>query len=228
MLHLPRNMHGEDRARSTPARCWRAGALLLLALGAAFSKAGAADHAEPHHVTAVRFWSLGGVTRIAIETDGDFQVKSDRLDNPDRLFFDLTGTRPTLSRKCMTMIPVSDHFVRQIRVAEPQHDVTRVVLDLETEVEPTLSRLDNPTRLIIELRAAGSPPETTKAPVPRAPPTLTGADPCAEACRASAIHAAACRTPVAIPVVSRKKLGLSRLPSCKPGTARRLLQRCWR
>ena len=69
------------------------------------------------------------------------------------------------------MIPVSDHFVRQIRVAEPQPDVTRVVLDLEAPVESTTSRLDNPTRLIIELRSAGSAPETTKAPV-REPPAL--------------------------------------------------------
>ena len=39
------------------------------------------------------------MTRIAIETDGDFQVKSDRLDNPDRMFFDLTGTKPVLSQQ---------------------------------------------------------------------------------------------------------------------------------
>src|ERR1700722_15458725 len=131
MLHLPRNMHGKDRTRSTHAYYWRAGALLFLALGAAFTTAGAADVTDPHHVTAVRFWSLGSVTRIAIETDGDFQVKSDRLDNPDRLFFDLTGTPPVLGRKGMTTIPVSDRLLRQIRVAEPQHNVTRVVLDLE-------------------------------------------------------------------------------------------------
>jgi N-acetylmuramoyl-L-alanine amidase len=155
-------MHG-----STSARWWHAGVLLFIALGAAI----AANPAEPHHVTAVRFWSLHGITRIAIETDGDFHLKSDRLDNPDRLFFDLIGTRPELSHKSITVIPVSDHFVRRIRVAEPQPDVTRVVLDLEAAVESTTSRLDNPTRLIIELRASGGAPETTKAPV-REPPTL--------------------------------------------------------
>jgi N-acetylmuramoyl-L-alanine amidase len=165
MHHLPRNLHGDNRAR-------RVAALLLVALGFAVTKTSAAEPEEAaHHVTAVRFWSLGGVTRIAIETDGDFQVKSDRLDNPDRLFFDLTGTRPTLGRKGMTTIPVSDHFLKQIRVAEPQRNITRVVLDLETSVEPAISRLDNPTRLIIELRAPGSGPETTKAPV-KSPPTL--------------------------------------------------------
>jgi N-acetylmuramoyl-L-alanine amidase len=138
--------------------------LLLLAVGGAI----AADLAEPHHVTAVRFWSLGGVTRIAIQTDGNFQVKTDHLDNPNRIFFDLAGTKPTLTHKSLTVIPVSDRFVKQIRVAEPQRNVTRVVLDLETAVEATTSRLENPDRLIIELRAPGG---ELRAPggAPRAP-----------------------------------------------------------
>jgi N-acetylmuramoyl-L-alanine amidase len=170
MLHLPRKTHGTG----VSAIRRRTGTLALLALGT-FAAVGAEPHhgagAAPHHVTAVRFWSLSGVTRIAIETDGDFEVRSDRLDSPDRLFFDLIGTRPTLGRKSITVIPVSDHFIRQIRVAEPQPNVTRVVLDLESAVEPSTSRLDNPTRLMIELRApgSGSPkparPETTRAPV---------------------------------------------------------------
>ena len=114
----------------------------------------AAQHGEPHHVTAVRFWSLGDITRVAIESDGDFSVRSDRLENPDRLFFDLVGATPNLGHKGMTMIPVGDALVRQIRVAESQHGVTRVVLDLQRTAEATTSHLDNPNRLIIELRAS--------------------------------------------------------------------------
>ncbi len=156
MQHLPRNKHGrkqpgKHRWLSSLARWSRSGALLLVATGAARAQ----DSAEPHHVTAVRFWSLGAVTRIAIETDGDFRVKSDHLDNPDRLFFDLTGTKPVLTHKALTVIPVSDRILRQIRVAEPQPNVTRVVLDLETAAEATTSRLENPDRLIIELRSPG-------------------------------------------------------------------------
>src|SRR5579863_5451999 len=148
MLHLPRNKHGIG----SPARWWCAATALMLMIGASGASF-AADPEEPHHVTAVRFWSLGAVTRIAIETDGDFQVKSDRLDNPDRIFYDLSVTKPALTHKSLTVIPVSDHFVKQIRVAEPQRNVTRVVLDLESAVEATTSRLDNPDRLMIELRA---------------------------------------------------------------------------
>src|ERR1700693_3215619 len=75
----------------------------------------AADRIEPHPITAVRFWSLGDVTRIAIESDGEFSVHSDRLDNPDRLFFDLAGAKPTLGPKAMTVIPVWAGVVREIR-----------------------------------------------------------------------------------------------------------------
>jgi len=160
MQHLPRHLHSGSIRAGWP----RAGALLLIALGT-LGPSLASDLAEPHHVTAVRFWSLKGVTRIAVETDGDFELKWDRLDNPDRLFFDLIGTRPALGHKSMTVIPVGDHLLEKIRVAEPQHDVTRVVLDLPAPVESTTSRLDNPTRLIIELREAGARPETTRAPV---------------------------------------------------------------
>src|ERR1700730_7641147 len=114
-----------------------------------------AEPKEPHHVKAVRFWTLGEVTRIAVETDGAFQVRSDRLENPERLFFDLVGTQPSLGEKNLTVIPVSDHFVRQIRVAETQRNVTRIVLDMEGPAVATTSRLDNPNRLIIEVRAPG-------------------------------------------------------------------------
>src|SRR5580704_3882438 len=113
----------------------------------------AAEPKETHHVKAVRFWTLGDVTRIAIETDGAFQVRSDRLENPERLFFDLVGTQPSLGEKNLTVIPVSDHLVRQIRVAETQRNVTRIVLDMEGPAVATTSHLDNPNRLIIELRA---------------------------------------------------------------------------
>ena len=113
----------------------------------------AAEPKDTHHVKAVRFWTLGDVTRIAIETDGVFQVRSDRLENPERLFFDLVGTQPSLEGKNHTVIPVSDRLVKQIRVAETQRNVTRIVLDMEGPAVATTSHLDNPNRLIIELRA---------------------------------------------------------------------------
>ena len=160
MSHLPQH----DRAY----RPWR----LILPL-AFFIPCGlsAAEHKEPHHVKAVRFWSLGDVTRIVVETDGSFEIRSDRLDNPDRLFFDLEGTAPKLGQGPIAVIPVSDRLVRQIRVAETQRNVTRVVLDMETSAVVTTSRLDNPYRLIIELRSKTTESAAAK-PVPSSSPVL--------------------------------------------------------
>src|SRR5258708_21486834 len=159
MLHLPLAGIGKKLHRlKVVLPRWHRLQPVQYVFGAFLLTAGlwAGDALETHHVTAVRFWSLGDVTRIAVETDGQFVVHSDRLDNPIRLFYDLVGTKPTLGSKAMTVIPVSDKLLRQIRVAETQHNVTRIVLDLEGMAEATTSRLEDPNRLIIELRAPGA------------------------------------------------------------------------
>src|SRR5262249_28105310 len=107
-------------------------------------------------VTAVRFWSLGDTTRVAVEVSGTFQFKSERLIDPDRLFFDIRDSKPALesakSEKATTVIPVGDALLKQIRVAETQKGVTRVVLDLTQPAAMTASQLSSPARLMVELR----------------------------------------------------------------------------
>src|ERR1700676_5544437 len=94
-------------------------------------------------VTAVRFWSLGDVTRIAIEVSSDFTFKYNHLSDPERLLFDIHGARPDLTRGAGngSVIAVRDALVDQIRVAETQPDVTRVVLDLAQTASVTTSQL---------------------------------------------------------------------------------------
>ncbi|HEV1287535.1 MAG TPA: N-acetylmuramoyl-L-alanine amidase [Bryobacteraceae bacterium] len=104
-------------------------------------------------MNAVRFWSLGGMTRVAIDVSADFKYHSERLTNPDRLFFDIQGARPEMVAKGLRTIAVGDGVLKQIRIAETQPGVTRVVLDLEQRVEFTASQLSSPDRLMIELRA---------------------------------------------------------------------------
>jgi N-acetylmuramoyl-L-alanine amidase len=129
--------------------------------------------AQPVHrssVTAIRFWSFGDTTRVVVETTGEFQLHSDRVGHPDRLFFDLMGARMRLGRKGQHTIQVGDRLLKQIRVAETLPAVTRVVFDLETGVDFNASQLTNPDRLIIELR----PPAAVTPPVaPDATPRLT-------------------------------------------------------
>ena len=133
-------------------------------------------------VSDVRFWTLNGTTRVAIETTGEFHYKSDHIPNPERLFFDIVGATLKNPGRRIQIKQVNDKLLKRIRIAENVPGVTRVVLDLETNVEFTASQLSNPDRLIVELRPAGALPPavqpiTVPVPVPAPAPTLITAIP---------------------------------------------------
>src|SRR5690242_12885361 len=79
-----------------------------------------------HSVTAVRTWSLTGATRVSIEVSGPFDYKYDRLQNPDRVYFDIKGATPHVDGKRGWVKTLDDRLVQRIRVAETQPGVTRV------------------------------------------------------------------------------------------------------
>ena len=109
----------------------------------------------PREVTAVRYRSLPGTTRVAIKITGDVNYRCNRVQDPDRIFVDFVGARPYIEGRRLFSTEVGDQLLKRIRVAETSPGVTRVVLDLESAADFTVSRLHNPSRLIIELRPAG-------------------------------------------------------------------------
>src|SRR5260221_6437099 len=130
-------------------------AMFLLA---AMAIAAESRHASPFEVTAVRCWTLADSTRITIEITGEVNVRSDRVEDHDRIFFDFVGARPSIDGKRLFSTEVGDKLLKRMRVAETVPGVTRVVLDLEAAAEFSVSRLDNPSRLIIELRPSRANP----------------------------------------------------------------------
>jgi N-acetylmuramoyl-L-alanine amidase len=133
-------------------------------------------HAESLAVTDVRFWSLGDVTRIAIEVNGEFSYSKDRLPNPERFFFDLKDVRLPATDKPNRSIRVDDGLVKQIRIGANGKMNTRIVLDLAApDVEFVASQLSTPERLIIEVRRKGATPATAaseQVSIPADPPKL--------------------------------------------------------
>src|SRR5579864_1060122 len=106
-------------------------------------------------VTAVRYWSLADTTRVAIKITGDVHYRSNRVLNPDRIFVDFFGARPHIKGRRSFSTEVGDKLLKRIRVGEKSPGVTRLVLDLESAADFSVSRLHKPSRLIIELRPAG-------------------------------------------------------------------------
>jgi N-acetylmuramoyl-L-alanine amidase len=101
-------------------------------------------------VTRIRHWSTPDYTRIAIDLEGDVKFGSQRIANPDRIFFDLRDTKlaSTLVGKTFD---VDDGFLKKIRVAQFQPGRTRVVLEVANLSDYEAFLLPNPYRLIIDI-----------------------------------------------------------------------------
>ena len=112
----------------------------------------AADNRSPRisRVTAIRHWSTPDYTRVAIDLENEIKFGSQRIDNPDRIFFDLRGTKlaSTLVGKTFD---VDDGFLKKIRVAQFQPGRTRVVLEVDDLSSYDAFLLPNPYRLIIDI-----------------------------------------------------------------------------
>lgn len=124
----------------------------------------------------LRFWSGDSSTRVVIDLEKPVQIRYDRISGPDRLWVDLIGTRlhPNLSHRSF---PVGDGLLEQIRLGQNRDNVVRVVLDFKDVEDHSVFFLEDPTRLVVDVKgsprpavADGSPP----APLAGTTPTTAG------------------------------------------------------
>ena len=106
--------------------------------------------ARTARVTRIRHWSTPDYTRVAIDLENEIKFGSQRIGHPDRIFFDLRGTRlaSTLVGKSFD---VDDGFLKKIRVAQFEPGRTRIVLEVDTLSDYEAFLLPNPYRLIIDI-----------------------------------------------------------------------------
>jgi N-acetylmuramoyl-L-alanine amidase len=180
------------------------------------------EHSALHSVTAVRHWSLSGVTRVAIEVSGDFRFRSDRLHNPERIFFDILDARPRMDSRRLYSEDLDDKLVTRIRAAETAPGITRVVLELSGDVEATTSQLANPNRLIIELRGPAPGPSAPLVAPPALPASVKPSPPQVEppalpAATPSAPPVSPVEIPKAAKHTSRGDISLTRALGLKVG-----------
>ena len=117
---------------------------------------------QPHHLprlTSVRHWSTPDYTRVAIDLEQEVEYQVGRVPHPDRIFFDLVGTRlaPDLVGKSFD---VEAGFLHRIRVAQNKGNVARVVLEVDDVAEYSAFLLPNPYRLIIDIHGKLPPQQT--------------------------------------------------------------------
>ncbi len=102
-------------------------------------------------VTGIRHWSTPDYTRVAIDLGDDVTYEAARVPNPDRIYFDLHGTRLSQDLVGKSFAVTDDGFLKKIRAAQFSNDMTRVVLDVNDVTEYSAFLLPNPYRLIIDI-----------------------------------------------------------------------------
>ncbi len=112
-------------------------------------------------VTGIRHWSTPTYTRVAIDLGDDVTYEAARVPGPDRIYFDLHGTRLASDLVGKSFAVTDDGFLKKIRAAQFSNDMTRVVLDVNDVTEYSAFLLPNPYRLIIDIHGgkaeAGAP-----------------------------------------------------------------------
>jgi N-acetylmuramoyl-L-alanine amidase len=109
--------------------------------------------AQPHRMarlTSIRHWSTPDYTRVAIDLEQEVKYQAGRVPHPDRIFFDLYGTR-LASELVGKSFEVDAGFLHKIRVAQYKANMARVVLDVDDVAEYSAFLLPNPYRLIIDI-----------------------------------------------------------------------------
>ncbi len=109
-------------------------------------------------VRNIRHWSDSKreYTRVVIDLDKDVKYRQGKLENPDRIYFDLLGTRVTKALASKPF-PVDGGFLKQIRVGQNNPDTVRVVLDFESISDYNVFWLPDPYRLVVDI--SGKKPE---------------------------------------------------------------------
>jgi N-acetylmuramoyl-L-alanine amidase len=122
-------------------------------------------------VRNIRHWSDSKreYTRVVIDLDKDIKYRQGQLQNPDRIYFDLIGTRVTKALAAKPF-PVDGDFLKQIRVGQNKPDTVRVVLDFKSISDYNVFWLPDPYRLVVDI--SGEKPQ----PRVRAPEAVVAAN----------------------------------------------------
>jgi N-acetylmuramoyl-L-alanine amidase len=109
-------------------------------------------------VTGLRHWSANDTSTLVIDLGNHVQYEAHRLGAPDRIYFDLHDTK-LAGNFGGRSIEVGDTFLGRLRVGQSSPGVTRVVLETKGAPDFSVSLEQNPYRLVVEVRKAGTRPQ---------------------------------------------------------------------
>ncbi|MFO7812695.1 MAG: N-acetylmuramoyl-L-alanine amidase [Pelovirga sp.] len=122
---------------------------------------------------SIRYWSGPEYTRIVLDLSAPVVANPNFLsgDSP-RLYFDLVYT--DLADQLPDEIVINNGLVERVRASRFDTQRSRVVIDLERELEYRITNLDSPHRLVVDI--VGAPSRTPQVQIARPPSSSPIAD----------------------------------------------------
>lgn len=112
-------------------------------------------------IVSVRFWPAQEYSRITIESKTPLAHQLLTMKDPDRLVLDLENVEPAQLVRLVEKIAADDPYIQSARIGRFKWNVTRLVLNLKSEVKPQLFTLSPVSqyghRLVLDLYPAESP-----------------------------------------------------------------------
>ncbi len=139
-------------------------------------------HAPAATIQAVRYWTEGNSTRLAVDMNAAVPYRAYLAQNGKQITLIFFGAHPSESLIRDSMLSVHDVNLRSIRASILTSDQAELVLELSHAANFSSFTLSNPARLILDVRTAGqrsSSPAITRtiarvdAPITRATSTHT-------------------------------------------------------
>ena len=131
---------------------------------------GRAKPVERARLTNIDRTAASGSVRVTLEFDREVEYYTERIGGPARVYFDLRNAQltPELANKVLTY---PSDVVKKIRVGR-HPELVRVVLDVEDASTHSVSTLDSPFRLVIDVQRAAARAVEKVAPLPSSAPPI--------------------------------------------------------
>ena len=139
----------------------------------------------PLRVENVRLWESRRSARVVVDMTGEPTFTQGMARNPPRAFVDIAGAQIAGSLEQLRF-PATSVMLHNVRVGQYDAETVRVVMDLVGRADATTFTLQDPDRLIIDLRPvtdAGAPEAPIAAGIEPPPPVAGAAEAVAAASR---------------------------------------------
>jgi N-acetylmuramoyl-L-alanine amidase len=110
-------------------------------------------------VSRIRTWNADTYTRIVIDVGTAVRYQAARISNPDRIYFDIEGAKINSVLLHNPIDVGSGGFLKNVRVAQNQSGVVRVVLEVSQAKDYSVFLLPDPYRLVVDVYGPSTPAE---------------------------------------------------------------------